>query len=247
MIRNLKALGLSLVAVCAMGALSASTASATDFFTNTGDGPALMTGVSHDNVFETAGGAKFECTTSRFAATAGDGSSEATVEVEYSGTPVVAGESEAEKEAKDTTTHCKATGGQVTIDMNGCHYMLTGSTTGDDPTDTDATVWITCPQNQVIKITQPGTGVTITVAGQTPTMGGVVYHNLSNHPGGAAVQVTATVTGVAYTCHGFACHFGPGTSGSAKYTGSVTVTGWEDLEGLPTSVKEGARVGISVT
>jgi hypothetical protein len=29
-------------------------------------------------------------------------------------------------------TSCNATGGEVTIDMNGCHYVVTSDTTGED-------------------------------------------------------------------------------------------------------------------
>lgn len=240
MIRNLKALGLSLIAVLAMGALSASSASAVDHFTNSLPGvqPALMTGIGHEDVF-TAGGTKFECTTARFAATAVMGTTEATVDAEYTGKP------------KDTPhgVPCTATGGDITVDMNGCHYVLTGNTTGSD-NGTDATVWITCPTGKVIQITQPGTGATITVPPQTPTIGGVAYTNIKSpdHAGGSAVTIKSTVTGITYECHGFACHFGPQTSGqNATYTGHVIVTGYEDKDGLPTPVMEGARVGIEVS
>ena len=54
MIRNLKALGLTLFALCALGVMTASVASATDFFTSVSSS-ALLTGTSHNNVFSIPG------------------------------------------------------------------------------------------------------------------------------------------------------------------------------------------------
>jgi hypothetical protein len=247
MTRNLKALGLALIAVFAMGAVVASSASAVadDHFTTTKPS-ALVTGVSHNNKFEITGGPKFECTTSKFTGTFLNNSTEITIDPEYTGkightphntSPTVAAE-------------CNATGGDITVDMNGCHYDLTGNTTGLDKGLVDATVWITCPAGQVIKITQLGTGVTLSIPAQTPTVGGVTYHNLSGHAGGAAVEVTATATGITYNCApAFACFVaGAGSHGNdSDYTGSVIGTGYEDKDGLPTPITEGPQIPISVS
>ncbi len=135
--------------------------------------------------------------------------------------------------------------------MNGCHYRLTGSTTGEDPpvVGKDATVWIECPVGQVIKITS-NVGPVISIGSQTPTKGGVTYTNLPNHPGGASVTVKTTVTGITYSCApAFACGLGgiPTHGNDADYNGHVIVTGYEDTEGLPTPVTEGPRVPVSVT
>jgi hypothetical protein len=245
MIRNLKALGLALVAVFAMSALSASSASAVDHFTNTlGAGkPALLTGTSHGHEFKiTPNIASFGCTTSKFTGTAFDGSAEVTVDPEYTGT----------FNQTPHETHCNSSLGKITVDMNGCHYVLTGNTTGEDPpvVGKDATVWITCPGTNKISMTNTGTGVTITIPPQTPTKGGVVYTNLPNHAGGAAIEVHATITGITFECHPtFLCTLGGIShhSNDADYTGTLIATCYEDIDGLPTPVTEGKQIGCSVS
>ena len=242
MIRNLKATGLALVAVLALSALTASSASAvTDHFTTTKDS-ALLTGVSHDNSFHFPGGSpSFKCTTSQFTGTVLNNATEATIDPTYTG--------EINETPHNTAHRCTGTGGDVVIDMNGCHYVLTGNTTGHDPVGTpDATVWITCPAGQVIKVTQPGTGITIQVPPQTPTTGGVTYLNKPLHSGGNSVEVTATATGITTLCHpAFTCGLaGIAThANSSTYTGTVLATGYEDLDGLPTPITEGAQIPIS--
>jgi hypothetical protein len=245
MIRNLKALGLALVAVFAVGAMSASAASATDLFTvGNGKTSALMTGVSHGSKFEiTGGGPNFSCTTAKYAGTAVNAASEATVDALYEGTA----------NATPHTADCNASVGSITaVDMNGCDFDLTGNTNNEDPVGSgkDATISITCTGTNAIKITS-SLGAVISIPNQTPTVeGGVSYTNLPNHTGGAAVQVKATVTGITYTCApAFQCGLGsiPTHGNNSDYTDNVTVTGYEDSEGLPTPVTEGARVPISVS
>jgi hypothetical protein len=248
MIRNLKVLGLALVAMFAISAMTASAASAVDHFTNTlgAANPALMTGTSHDNVFRIiSANSKFECTTSKFTATALNGSTEATVLAGY--TSII---NETPHNALEPK--CNATIGKVLIDMNDCHYILTGNTTKEHPKASgkfDAAIWIKCPKvnevEQEITITGP-LGCVIHVPSQTPTEGGVVYTNLPPHPGGAAVKVTATVTGITYkatNCIGFHAE-----DDDAEYNGTVTVTGYEDKNATTTEltkVTEGLQVGIS--
>jgi hypothetical protein len=247
MTRNLKALGLALAAVFAMSAVAASTASAvaSDHFTTTKPS-ALLTGVSHDNEFKITGGPGFACTTSKFTGTVLNNATEATIDPEYTGkfshTP--------HNTAGVDFRECNGTGGDVTLDMNGCHYDLTGSTTGLDQGLVDATVWITCPAGQAIKITQLSTGMTLSIPAQTPTAGDVTYTNLPNHSGGKAVTVKATATGLTYHCTpAFVCLIsGAGSHGNdSDYTGTVTVTGYEDVDGLPTPLTEGAQIPIEVS
>jgi hypothetical protein len=246
MIRNLKALGLALGAVFAFSAMAASSASAADHFTNSlgGANPVLVTGVSHNNKFEiTSSKTKFECTTSKFTGTTTNGSTELTIDPSYEGTV----------NQTPHETHCTATNGKVTVSMNGCHYVLGGNTELTEKDGTDAQVWITCPAGKVIEIKQPGTGVTITVPPQTPTKakGGVTYKNIEDPVGSGkkAVEVTATVTGITYECHGFACAFGgiPSHGNDADYTGTVVGTCYEDKDGLPTPITEGVQVSCEVT
>jgi hypothetical protein len=252
MIRKLKVLSLALGAVFAMGAVMASSASAVDVFTNdVGKGADILTGFSHDNVLK-LGSASFECTTAKFAGTAKHGDTFVTAEPVYTGTPLV----------KEHTEHCLMSPGnkKITVDMNGCHYSLSGNTEVTED-GADAQVWITCPQNgkggqEEIKITVPElvfekVPLTISIPEQTPTAkkGGVVYDNLPTHAGGAAIKVTATVTGITYKCAPtFLCGLGGiSTEGNnATYTGTVAITCYKDENELNkpiTPAKEGAQTG----
>ncbi len=236
MIRNLKALGLALVAVFAIGAITASAALAVEDHFTTSQTSALMTGTSTNNKFEITGGPSFECTTSQFTATGVNNSTEVTVDPSYTG------------RIGETPHGTKCTGspiGNVTIDMNSCDYDLTGKTTGSDGGLTDATISVTCTTaGDHIVITGP-LGCKIKVPAQTPTSGGVTYTNLPKHPGGSAIEVIATATGITYTsenCVGVASE-----GNDSDYTGTVVVTGYEDTEGLPTPITEGAQIGVSMS
>jgi hypothetical protein len=237
MIRNLKAFGLSLVAMFALGAMSASAASAVDVVTT--EGTALVTGVGHDHEFKyyTVSNVNFRCTTSRFAATVVNGASETTVDVTYSGT----------LNQGSNHTHCNTNaGGTVTVDTTGCGFILTGNTDAKvytSDTKQDATVWVHCEGTNVIKITS-SLGPVISVPAQTPTAGGVVYHNVAN----GDVQVTATATGVTASCAPtFSCTLAgiPHHSNSTEYTGKVTMAGFAYSDALPTPVTEGAAKNFS--
>lgn len=242
MIRNLKALGLALCAMLALGAMTASAASATDFFTGT-KAKGWVTGTSHNNKFHIVSeAATFECTTSKFTGTVENGSTEATALATYEGLI---------NDTPHDPVDCNSTAGQVVVVMNHCHYRLTGNTTNEHPVGggkNDAVIWIQCPVGSEIEI-QSTAGCTIKVPSQTPTQGGVTYTNVNPHAGGNAVKVTATVTGIKWTAHGFVCAFGGlATEGhDATYQGDVTVTGFEDNGGTFTAPTEGARIGVEVS
>jgi hypothetical protein len=199
----------------------------------------------------TGANATFKCTTSQFTGTVINKSTEATVLPKYTGIL---------EKTPHESHECSASLGNVTIDTNDCHYILTGNTTQKDLTDKtkgtvpDAKVWITCPKDEKgveKEITITGAlGCTIHVPSQTPTEGGVVYETLKTHAGGSAVKVTATVTGITYTATSQCGLVGIKTEGNdADYTGTVTVTGYEDLEWAEegTKIKEGLQVPIEVS
>jgi hypothetical protein len=251
MIRNLKALGLALVAVFAMGALSASSASAvTDVVTTEGGTPALLTGVATHTPAGTAdvfsipsANKNFKCTTAKFAATVKNGDTSVTVDVEYTG----------KLEATPHGTPCNSSLGDLTYDMNGCDYNLSGNTNGTDPKEAGsvhAKVWITCGAKP-IEVTGPG--ATISIPAQTPTEGGVTYTNVANHSGGkGAITVKSTITGITYTCApAFACGLvGIPTHGNdATYNGHVIMTGFTDnnAAGVITPASEGAVKTVSIS
>jgi hypothetical protein len=256
MIRNLKALGLALVAVFAMGALSASSASAvTDVITTEGGTPALLTGVATHTpagsgtaeTFNITGANKrFQCTTAKFAATVINGNgatTDITVDAEYSG----------KLDATPHGTPCNSTLGDVTVDMNGCDYNLSGNTNGTDPKEAGSVhgkVWITCGAKP-IEIT--GLGATISVPAQTPTAGGVAYSNVANHSGGkGAITVKSTITGITYTCApAFFCGIAgiPTHGDDTDFNGHVIVTGFADnnAAGVITPANEGALKTVSIS
>lgn len=240
MTRKLKTLGLALVAVFAMSAMTASVASATDFVTVSGGGTAWATGVSHDNVFKiTSPKINVTCTTASFTATLTNGSSSIAALASYVG------------KVPSETPHGTKCNGTVesTIDMNDCEYKLAGNTSGSDG-GTDDKVWIVCPVGKKIIITGPG--CEITIPEQTPTEGGVTYKTEPTHPGGSAIKLTATVTAITWESHGSLCPLvglgNPGHGQNADYNGTVIVTGWGDNGGTLTAPTEtGTRKSISTS
>jgi hypothetical protein len=211
MIRNLKTLGVALGAVLALGAMAASSASAVDTITGpAGEFPVTATSESHK--FEITGpGVSRQCTSAHFEATANNGSKEVTVTPTYKGTINV----------MPLTTHCNA----ASIHMNGCKYILTGNTTGEDKpaVGKDATVWIECEPGTEIAITT--LGVILHIPAQTPTAGGVTY--TGNVPSAGKVTVHTTVTGITYTCTpALACFFTgiPSEGNNIDYTGTVVAS-----------------------
>jgi hypothetical protein len=235
MIRNLKVLGLALAAMATMNAMNVGYASATDYINWQPIETAFLTGTSHDNAFAVPGASTFECTTSKFTGTIENGSKEATALAAYNGT----------KEVVPHTEDCTGLG-HPTIDMNHCHYKLTGNTTQSDE-GTDAVIWVECGEKPIQITTTGYGGVVITVPSQTPTTGGVTYENVSNHSGGMAIKVKVTATGLTYSCHPtFLCTLGglPHHGDDATYTGTVIVTGYEDLDGTLTAPTEGNRLPI---
>jgi hypothetical protein len=106
-----------------------------------------------------------------------------------------------------------------------------------------------CEVGKTVKITGP-LGLVLSFPAQTPTVGGATSVNLPNHPGGSAIQATATFTGITDTCApAFVCGLSgiPAHGDDVDIFGTATFTGYENLEGLPTPVTEGAQVGISIS
>jgi hypothetical protein len=210
MTRNLKALGLALVAMLALGAMSAASASATDRVTteeNTGEGITAVRGEL--NRFEITGGPEVVCETANFAGTVDNGDTTGTFVPEYSGEP---GEGAPHVD-------CTSSAGPALVDMNECAYILSGNTV-----EGDAEVWVECG-DEPIEIDVTGL-LTLSIPEQTPTEGGVAYTN--NTPGAGEVTIDATVQGITYSC---APHFictlgGIQTEGNnADYEGTVVASG----------------------
>jgi hypothetical protein len=241
MIRNLKALGLALVAVCALGALAASSASAVTDVVTTPAGNTWVTGTSHDNKLTIPGKSEVKCTTSKYFATVKNGDTHLTVGATYSG---IIGET------PHTNPDCTVEGVINTtalVAMNGCDYELTGTTTGLDAGKTDATVSVICPVGKKIEI-KTTAGCTVSVPTQTPTVGGVAFTNKVPVAGKVTIDITAT--GVTYSTN-FACQLAglSAEANDALFTGTVVTEGFVDTSGTVAAdnAVEGASKSIEVT
>jgi hypothetical protein len=241
MIRNLKALGLALVAVCALGALAASSASAVTDVVTTSAGNTWVTGTSHDNVFNIPGKMEVKCTTSKYFATVNNGNTHVTVGATYSG--II-------NETPHTNPDCTVSGVINTtalITMNGCDYEMTGTTTGADAGKTDATLSVLCPAGKKIEI-KTTAGCTLSLPAQTPTVGGVAYTN--KVPAAGKVTVDITATGITYSTN-FACQLAgiSAEANDATFTGTVVTEGFVDTSGTVAAdnAVEGASKSIEVT
>ncbi|HEX3735701.1 MAG TPA: hypothetical protein VHU86_11195 [Solirubrobacterales bacterium] len=214
MIRNLKILGLAVVAVMAMGAVMASAALATPQFTAT-EYPVEIHGAggtgSTAEKFTTEAGT-VECGASTFTGTQSGASSTLTMHPTY--------------------TECVAFGFlSAAVNTEECNYIFHANTKVSTDHYTLSTD-VSCPAGQSIKITAS------TCSAEVKAQTGLTPVNAVNDPesGGKAEDVTVTpaVNGqIAYTVtrDGFLCPFngtGNKTGGSYTATGPVTVTGKTD-------------------
>lgn len=204
MIRNLKGLGLCLVAVLALGAVLASSASAR--FEGEGAGTITLTRSANTNqVFTvTAGGLAVTCTT-----VGGEGSGTGGITEDVTFAPTYSG--------------CTHPAGTAHVSMNGCKYTFT-SAAGT----TNSTVHITgCNAGKKIVITVTSFGFSVCtyeIGEQTPA-GTVENTNLGSGTT-REVQVHSKVTGIVSTrTQGSEGICGPESSTTGTYSGSVTVTG----------------------
>lgn len=198
MTRNLKVLGLALVAVFAMSAVAATAASA--HFTTGSDSTRLTaSGIGTEQKFEISATEYVNCEQVAIAGTVTVGTNEEAIEAEpaYSG-------------------NCKIVQGGTTVagtvDMNGCKYKFT----------TNNEVHIVCPVNKHIEVTATGLHLQcLDVFGTTPTTPTVSY---TNEGSGTTmdVKIKSEVSGITYEKTG-SC--GSGEFNNAKYIGEVTVTG----------------------
>jgi len=180
MSRNLKALGLALVAVLAMSALTAAGASAEAFQFKAEKTPTTtLSGKQHGaaDVFTT------------------DTGSVSCNEAKYAGT--VTGTEVTEVTVTPTYSECTAFGlFNVPIDTNGCQYKFTVLTKVG--ANYEGKVDVVCPAGQVIKVTAPL--CTVTVGAQNNVPGTITYTNVG---AGATREITVDVnlTGLTYEEH----------------------------------------------
>jgi hypothetical protein len=206
MIRNLKALGLALVAVFAMSAVVASGAQAEQFYHSSATPTTLSGTIGSTNIFHVPGAGTVECNTASFPGT-------------------VVGTTVSEIRVTPVYTGCVAFGFATTdIITTECHYLFTTPTTTG--TTSHAPLHVECTGANKIKITPTFFGAsvcTVEVGSQTP--GGVVdFENKSSSAvppvPESHVLVTSTATGISHTA---GC--GGSAAADGTYTGSVTVKG----------------------
>jgi hypothetical protein len=213
--RNLKALGLALVAVLALGAMAAASASAAGEKFHAEVEPSVVTSSNEgegNHVFK-AGEAEVVCTGATFAGTsAAKTTTTQTVHPTYSG--------------------CTFLGGAATVDTAGCNYVLS-SEVGASGT---APVSISCTGTNKIKVTGPGCTLSF---GSQLTEGGATYANLATTPKTTTVTSNTKAT---FAKSGLLCGAVTGTVGT--YTGKVITKTYVD-NGGPTNedeYSEGAQV-----
>jgi hypothetical protein len=229
MTRNLKALGLALFAMCALGAVAASAASAaitTDVFRSeqastvvTAEGLTTYSPKIKPNL-------KQECLGT------------------YTGTVK-------DKETSVTFTpsfeNCKPAG--TVVDTNGCNYIIYGETT--DTLNTDgvtkekhAPVTIECPANKHIEITS-ACNITITSDSNIAAdkLDGITFDTEGMGPT-RDLKLTVTVDGITYdTPDSLGCTAAglPREGSDMTFTGSITAKGFVDTGGHTHS---GVQVGL---
>jgi hypothetical protein len=224
--RNLKALGLAIVAVFAMSAIVAQAAQA-KFDT-------LKTFPTQEHVFlqgeadptepnqvftTVTGGFSVTCTGLSLTATVADKSTESEGEPSYTG--------------------CSSPIGSASVRSNGCTYKFTSETNASE----HAVVHVICPTGKEIEI-ETGGCVVFVEGGQTLT--GIHYTNVQTGAAEKEMHLTLTTTSE-MNIHGhsngaFACSLGgvPSTFTEATYKGKATVKAFEDNAGV-----KGAATGVT--
>jgi hypothetical protein len=172
MSRNLKTLGLAVVAVLAMNVMVASVASAANEFHSAG-APATITGSQKStNAFHVPGAGTVHCTSATFHSTMSNTTAtELTVHPTYSG--------------------CTAFGfANAHVSTTGCDYTIT------QPSSLKSAMHVVCSGANLIRITPTFlTSVcTVTVGSQSPA-GNVSFKNEA----GGKVLVTSNVTGISHS------------------------------------------------
>jgi hypothetical protein len=232
MTRNIKVLGLALMVTFALSAVVASAASAKHHFWAE-LAPTVGTGEQvAQNIFTTSAG-EVKCNTAKFEGTQGtELASELTV------TP--------------TYTSCTAFGFATThVKMNGCDYLFTTPTVDlGGGQFTGAPPHVKCPGVAQIEITPTfpifgGSVCTVKIPPQTPTSGHVIYKNE-----GAGITrdvlVTAKVEGIHYTSDSSTCGPTGKTNTDGKYTGSVTLQGFQDTDATKDNVHSATREPVQI-
>jgi len=235
--RNLKALGLALVAVFAMTAVLASAAQAQTLKVTVNPSPAWLTAemIAHPNIgkvetFKLAGGQEVGCDKTNSAATVNNGNTSITVVPNFEECVAVIG----------TETH------KVTVTMNDCDFLLHGGATQTPNSTTfiNGEVDLVCPTGKEVEIhvykpatTETEELCTYKVAGFTNKQG----NEFKNEGTGATndVSISSSVGGIATTRTGSLLCGAANQNGT--FTGSTTIKAFEDKGG---SISNGTVTGL---
>lgn len=225
MIRNFKALGLALVAILAMGAVIASSASAAGERFHSEKETTILTG-------ENEGIHKFGLPNGSFSVEC--------AKAEFKGTSKGEGGTTTNKTLTlhPTYSECNSSLGEASVDTSGCNYVFKSETaaTGHLPVE------IECTTGSTIKVTAPGCTLSF---GTQVNGGGLKTENKGS--GTTRDSTTISTTTATFTKSGFGCFVISGTEGT--YEGATTLKGFLD-NGVTGNIdegatySEGAQVGI---
>jgi len=228
-IRNLKTLGLALVAVFAMSAVAASAAHATAASFSWDSGTTRLTGTAApiaeggtQKFTITAGALSTSCDTVYATAEVSGTSASSITTI---GSPTYTNTVEEKAGEKHTCTN--NVGGKVTVSTTNCNYRFNAGTTVTAGTSS-GTVDIVCPAgSEGITVNSPGLCL-IHIFAQNG-LGPVNYNTMSGPP--EDVTIEPLVNNITYTHTGLC---GNATKADGTYTGQVTVKG-ENASGAQTN------------
>lgn len=227
----LKALGLTLLAVLAIGAMAVSTASAEtlDHFTSSSAiGKTTLTGEAVGTEAENVFGVKVAPSFAIHCKNSG---------VKFHGT--MASNSVTEVTVHPTYSECSSNLGALTINTTGCNYILSGTTdkffntTGVEE-GKDATMSIECEAGKAITLMTAGCTISIgSESGGKAVNQNILGVKYTNELSGGLkdVKVDVTTDKTHYTTNdAFSCTIAgiPTTGTDGFLTGKVTVKGYED-------------------
>jgi poly(3-hydroxybutyrate) depolymerase len=230
MTRNLKALGLALVAAFAMSAVAASAAQAeAAHFTATSPTGFVTLHATQDpdnpgQEFEVNSGLT-ECDIVTATGTAPNTAASVTVhDVTYTGDYFEGG------------NECEAFGLESEVEFNGCEYEFHAGTIVN-PGTSAGSVDLVCAGENEVEIVVAGGLCTVSVPPQTG-INGITYHTVETNEI-EEITVEAHSSNIKYSESG-AC--GSGTDTNGVYNGRSTVKAFEDDEGV-----DGNQVDVTIT
>lgn len=209
MIRNLKVLGLALIAMLAMTAVAAQAASAHEFKSESANTDLKGVDEAGTNHIFTAGGfAEVECESATFTG------SQSGVEADT-------------VQMHPAYAECAFFGEEATVDTTGCDYIFDSDTDGNG----HAAVTVTCSGSNTIEIIT--SACTLEIGSQLVGQG-VSYANIS----GGDVTVDATATSIdASSWEGPLCFLLESEGGiTGVYDGLATVSGFVGGTSNPTNI-----------